>query len=58
MENLIAELQKEIESLKEKLRFTEEILEKAPCFIYINEMYTSINILLTFPAILRKKLLL
>jgi DNA-binding CsgD family transcriptional regulator len=38
MENKVIELQKEIQILKEKLRFTEEILDKAPCFLYINEI--------------------
>lgn len=38
MENRIAELEREIESLKKQLRFAEDILEKAPCFIYINEI--------------------
>jgi len=38
MENRVDELQKEIKGLKERLRFTEEILDKAPCFLYINEI--------------------
>lgn len=38
MENEIDELQKQINCLKEKLRFLEEILDKAPCFLYINEI--------------------
>jgi len=32
------ELKTEIKGLKEKLRFYEDILDKAPCFIYINEI--------------------
>jgi DNA-binding NarL/FixJ family response regulator len=32
------ELQKENAILKEKLEFAEEILDKAPCFLYINEI--------------------
>jgi len=38
MENKLAELKSEIENLKARLRFAEEILDKAPCFIYINEI--------------------
>jgi DNA-binding CsgD family transcriptional regulator len=38
MPNRIAELTKEVSLLKDKLRFAEEILDKVPCFIYINEI--------------------
>jgi DNA-binding CsgD family transcriptional regulator len=38
MEYKIVELQKEIVVLKEKLRFFEELVDKAPCFLYINEI--------------------
>jgi DNA-binding CsgD family transcriptional regulator len=38
MENRIKELQTEIAGLKEKLIFAEEILDKAPCLIYLNEV--------------------
>jgi len=38
MENRIAELEREIDSLKKQLRFAEEILDNAPCIIYINEI--------------------
>jgi DNA-binding CsgD family transcriptional regulator len=38
MEKRLAELEREIENLKKALSFAEEILEKAPCFIYINEI--------------------
>jgi DNA-binding CsgD family transcriptional regulator len=38
MEKRILELQNEIEDLKEKLRFAEEVLDKAPCLLYINEI--------------------
>ena len=38
MENRIKELQAEIAELKEKLRFAEEIIDKVPCLIYINEV--------------------
>jgi DNA-binding CsgD family transcriptional regulator len=38
MENRTELLQKEIDELREKLNFAEEILNKAPCFLYINEI--------------------
>jgi PAS domain-containing protein len=38
MENSIDNLLKEIEGLKEMIRFYESILDKAPCFLYINEI--------------------
>jgi DNA-binding CsgD family transcriptional regulator len=38
MENRIKKLQAEIAKLEEKVRFAEEILDKAPCFLYINEI--------------------
>jgi DNA-binding NarL/FixJ family response regulator len=38
MKDKVAELQKEIEILKNKSRFFEDIVEKAPCFLYINEI--------------------
>jgi DNA-binding CsgD family transcriptional regulator len=38
MENRTELLQKEINELKDKLSFAEDILNKAPCFLYINEI--------------------
>jgi DNA-binding CsgD family transcriptional regulator len=38
MESRTELLQKEISELKEKLSFAEEVLDKAPCFLYINEI--------------------
>jgi len=38
MRNSIDKLQTEISRLKEKLRFTEEIIDRVPCLIYINEV--------------------
>jgi DNA-binding NarL/FixJ family response regulator len=38
MEDRVIELQKKVTGLKDKLRFFEEIVNKAPCFLYINEI--------------------
>ena len=38
MENKVAELKKEITLLKERLAFFKDIVEKAPGFLYINEI--------------------
>ena len=38
MESRTELLQKEIDELREKLNFAEAILNKAPCFLYINEI--------------------
>jgi DNA-binding CsgD family transcriptional regulator len=57
MENKITDLKKENAGLKEKLAYLKEILDKAPCFIYINEIektgkeYTMRNVYLNKYAI-------
>ena len=38
MEEEITDLQKQIRCLKERLIFLEEILDKAPCYLYLNEL--------------------